>query len=137
MRTKYRFTLDTQLFGGRGANASSAGPSGSRSIVSALGGKSGVSDAVLDEINNRMGRQYKREYAEGLAKNGAQDIHFSDMVTYIARNNDIPLPEPENRPYRDVIKDAIGGRAFQQLDSGLRGGAQRWLDENPRRRRRG
>jgi len=124
--------------GGRGSGSGmgSSSTSGGGRIMSALGGRQGVSDAVLDEISNRMGRQYKREYAEGLAERGAQDIHFGDMVTYIARNNNVPLPEPENRPYRDVIRDAIGNRAFQQLDSGLREGAQRWLNENPSRRRR-
>lgn len=123
--------------GGRGSGSRMTSSSASGgSFMSALGGRSGVSDAVLDEISNRMGRQYRRDYAEGLAERGAQDIHFSDMITYIARNNNVSLPEPENRPYRDVIKDAIGDRAFQQLDSGLRDGAQRWLDENPSRRRR-
>lgn len=121
--------------GGRGGSSGMSGGGGGR-IMSALGGRQGVSDAVLDEISNRMGRQYKREYAEGLAERGAQDIHFPDMMNYIARNNNISLPEPENRPYRDVVKDAIGSRAFKQLDSGLREGAQRWLNENPSRRRR-
>lgn len=132
--------MNLQTFGGRGggsgmSSSTSGGGDGGR-IVSALGGRSGVSDAVLDEINNHMGRQYKREYAEGLAEGGAEDIHFGDMMDYIARNNNVSLPEPEDRPYRDVIRDTIGSRAFQQLDSGLRDGAQRWLNENPSRRRR-
>lgn len=120
---------------GSGSRMASSGAGGGR-IMSTLGGRSGVSNAVFDEISNQMGRQYKREYAEGLAERGAQDIHFSDMMTYIARNNNISLPEPEDRSYRDVIRDTIGSQAFQQLDSGLREGAQRWLNENPSRRRR-
>lgn len=129
--------MNLQMFGGRGGGSGmSSSTSGGSRIVSSLGGKSGVSNAVLDEISNRMGRQYKREYAEGLAERGAQDIHFGDMMDYIARNNNVSLPEPEDRPYRDVIRDTIGSRAFQQLDSGLRDGAQRWLNENPSRRRR-
>lgn len=121
---------------GMGGRRSSSNAAGSRNIVSSLGGKSGVSDAVYDEIVNHMGRQYKRDYAESLAAKGTDSIMFPDMVSYIARNNNITLPSPENRPYKDVIRDSIGSRAFQQLDAGMRDGAQRWLDENPRRRRR-
>ena len=133
-----------QFFGGRGGSSGrgaggGTGGGGGASYGSArsfLGNKSDVSDAVVDEINNNMGRQYRREYAEGLAEGGVNDIHFSDMVGYISRNNNVTLPPPENRPYRDVIKDAIGSRAYNALDAGLREGAQRWLNANPRRRRR-
>lgn len=127
--------------GGRGSESNlSKGIETKENTVSAktrsfLSSKSRISDSVFDEIDNHMGRQYKRDYAESLAEEGTNSIMFGDMMDYVARNNKVTLPKPENRPYRDVIKDAIGSQAFQQLDTGLREGAQRWLNENPRRRR--
>lgn len=128
--------------GGRGSSSGmrSSGGGGSTaagsSAMSAFGGQQGVSDATYNELSNQMGRQYRREYAEGIAQGGAEDVHFPDMVQYIARNSGVTLPSPENRPYRDVIREAFGATAFNTLVNGMQEGARRWLDENPRRRRR-
>ena len=109
-------------------------------MVQAMGGGSaGVANAVYAEISSGLGRQYRRAYAEGLAERGVGDIHFPDMINYVARNSGVTdrMPDPKSgTPYRDVLRDALGKQAFDAIDRGMREGAQRWLDENPQRRRR-
>ena len=98
-----------------------------------------MADAVYDEIETKMGRQYKREYAEGLAERGADDIHFNDMMGYVARNAGVSDKMPDHKsgtPYRDVVRDAFGRQTYDAIDRGMRDGAQKWLDEHPTRRRR-
>lgn len=126
--------------GGRGGSSGTGGTAGGRQVLRAMGGgSSGVADAVYDEIENHMGRQYKREYAEGLAQRGTGAIHFPDMMNYITRNAGVSdkMPEPKSgKAYQNVVRDAFGKQAFDAIDKGMREGAQRWLDDHPRRRRR-
>lgn len=126
--------------GGRGGRSGTGGTASSRQVMKALGGgSSGVADAVYDEIENHMGRQYKREYANGLAQGGTDAIHFPDMIRYITRNANVSdqLPDAQSgRAYRDVVRGAFGKRTFDAIDKGMRDGAQRWLDDHPTRRRR-
>lgn len=122
--------------GGRGSKSRMSSSTRGGSALSQFGGKSGVANATYNELSNQMGRQYRREYAEGIARNGADDVHFPDMIQYVARNEGVSLPTPENRPYREVVRDVLGASAFNAIVSGMQEGSQRWLDENPRRRRR-
>lgn len=128
---------------GRGKSGTGSTAAGKKFTKLMGGGSSAVADAVYDEIETGLGRRYKREYANGLAEGGADSMHFPDMIEYITRNAKSSdqslrdfLPEPEGRPYRDVVRDALGKRTFEAIDEGMREGAQRWLDDHPTGRRR-